>query len=73
MKGGRRAWDASNLTQRLVKRLEHQFHHIVPVGIWIAIGAKQPAPDETREGQGVRGKAEQGRLGDGEQIDRPTG
>ena len=32
----------------------------------IAIGAEQPAPNETGEGQGVRRKAEQRRLGDGE-------
>ena len=66
MKGGRRAWDASNIAQRPVKRLEHQFHNIVAVGFGVAVGAKQSPPEETGEGQGVRRKAEQRRLGDGE-------
>ena len=72
-KGRRRARHPGDLAQRLVERLEQQFHRIVAVGFGIAIGAEQAAPDKTREGQGVRRKAEQRGLGDGEQIDRPTG
>src|SRR3546814_11295744 len=62
LKRRRRAWDAPNLAQRFVKRVEPQFHHIVPAGFGIAPAAEPPAPDAARDGHVTRRDSESCRL-----------
>src|SRR3546814_19802415 len=63
---------ASNVAERLMQCLEHEYGDVVAIAIGVAIGAKQSPAHEPGKGQGMRCEAEQSGLGDGKQVDRPT-
>lgn len=64
-----------NVAERLIQRIENELADVVAFAFafGIAIGAKQSPAHEPGKGQGMRCEAEQSGLGDGKQVDRPTG
>src|SRR3546814_10781366 len=50
---------ASNVAERLMQCLEHEYGDVVAIAIGVAIGAKQSPAHEPGKGQGMRCEAEQ--------------